>query len=544
MSSSTNHRLFEHAELIWLLLGLLVSTPAFATDYFVRVDGDDQACGCSRKAAWRSIARINAAQFKPGDRVLFQAGKSFAGNLRLTSEDAGTSNAPVVIGSVGRGRATILAGASTGISVENAGGVMIENLIIQGSGRTNNTGYGVACDNTLPSGERLEHLSIRNVQVGGFGRFGIWVSGERAGFAHVRITDCAMRDNLCGGMEVAGRLPYDATNYAHADVLVGRCRAFDNTGNPARLDCHSGSGMVLYQVDGGVIEDCEAWNNGAECRAKGGGPVGIWTCASRRVVIQRCESFANRTSAADGGGFDLDGGCVDCVLQYNYSHDNDGPGLMVYSYPYASHADRGSVVRFNISENDSRKSRTYAGLWLRTDGPRITGVEVYNNTVVIGPWTDQAAMIHGNEVEACIRNNIFVSRGTAIPLRLSQPHDRLRFENNLYWREGEPIQIVWGDRTFAHLGEWRASTGQELVGGKPAGFTEPPNLTSHGVGVQAGARIGLRELRAFRPLAKSPTKAGGLDLQELFGLDPGERDFAGRRLPKSGQLPLGAFRGR
>ena len=147
-----------------------------------------------------------------------------------------------------------------------------------------------------------------------------------------------MHDNLRGGMEVAGRLPWDATAYAHADVRVTHCQAFDNTGDPAYFKNHSGSGIVLYQVDGGLMEDCAAWNNGALCRASGGG-VGLWTCASRRVVIQHCESFANRTSGGDGGGFDLDGGSVDCVLQYNYSHDNDGPGLMVYTYPYASHTD-------------------------------------------------------------------------------------------------------------------------------------------------------------------------------------------------------------
>jgi hypothetical protein len=198
-------------------------------------------------------------------------------------------------------------------------------------------------------------------------------------------------------------------------------------------------------------------------------------------------------------------------------------------------------VRFNISENDSRKSRTYAGLWLRTDGPRITGVEVYNNTVVIGPWADQAAMVHGNEVEANVRNNIFVSTGAAIPLRVSQPLDRLRFENNLYWCEGAPVQIVWGDRMFENLDEWRTDTRQEIVGGKPTGFAQPPALTSQASGVRAGERIGLRELRAFRPREESPARGGGLDLRRLFGLDAGGHDFAGNRLPGSGRVPLGAI---
>lgn len=528
---------------VLILPVLLGSGPVAATDYFVREKGDDEASGISRRTAWRTIERVNDAHFRPGDRVLFEAGKSFVGNVRLTGEDAGTSNAPVVIGSYGRGRATILAGRSNGITIENAGGVVIENLIVAGAGRTDNTGYGVACDNQLVTGERLEHLRLQNLEVHGFGMFGIWVSGERSGFVNVRITGCVTRDNLRGGMEVAGRLPYDSTNYAHVDVQVSRCRAFNNSGDPTYLKNHSGSGMVLYQVDGGVIEDCEAWNNGAECRSKSGGGVGIWTCASRHVIIQHCESFANRTSGMDGGGFDLDGGCVECVLQYNYSHDNDGPGLMVYTYAYASHADRGNVVRFNISENDSRKSRTYAGLWVRSDGPRMTGVEIYNNTVIIGPWTGQAALVHGPEVEASFRNNIFIATGAAIPLRVSQPHDRIRFENNLYWREGEPVQIVWDNRTFFDLGEWRDRTGQELVKGRPVGLVTLPVLTSHPHGERAGERIGLRGLRAFRPLADSPAIAGGLDLRTMFGLDVGQRDFLGAPLPGSGWLPIGAIGG-
>jgi hypothetical protein len=205
-------------------------------------------------------------------------------------------------------------------------------------------------------------------------------------------------------MEIAGRLPYDSNHYTHADVRVSHCQAFKNTGDPAYLKNHSGSGIVLYQVDGGVIEHSRAWQNGELCRSRTGGEVGIWTCASRGVVIQHCESFANKTSGADGGS-------EECVLQYNYSHDNDGPGLMVYTYPYALHTDQGNTVRFNISENDSRKSRAYAGIWVRSDGTNMTGVEIYNNTVVAGPWTDQTVCVHGNGVEARFRNNIFVASG-------------------------------------------------------------------------------------------------------------------------------------
>lgn len=521
-----------------MLLVFSSAPPLAATDYFIRSNGDDAAKGDSTNAAWQTIARVNRARFQPGDRLLFEASASFAGNLLLSAEDAGTSNAPVVIGSFGPGRATILAGQQTGVTVENAGGIAIENLLVVGAGRTNNSGYGIRCDNTLTNGQRLGYLRIANVEAQGFGIFGILVAGTHAGFEHVLITNCVMHDNLRGGMEVAGRLPWDSSVYAHADVLVTHCQAHDNTGDPTYLRNHSGSGMVLYQVDGGVMEYCTAWNNGTLCGSSGGG-VGLWTCASRRVVIQFCESFDNRTSGADGGGFDIDGGSVDCVLEYNYSHDNDGPGLMVYTYPYASFIDRGSVVRFNISENDARKNRYYAGLWVRTDGKDMTGLEIYNNTVVIGPWTDQAAHIYARGVEARLWNNLFIGTGSALPLRVEEPAGRVRFENNLYWREGATTQIAWGTQTYSGLKEWREGTGQECLGQEPTGMFANPGLSLHPSGAATGDRRGLQAGQAFRPLPGSPALAGGLDLRRKFALDVGLRDFLGTPLP--GVLPLGAI---
>jgi hypothetical protein len=525
---------------IALLLLMSGALPLAATEYFISPTGNDGAQGTSTNAAWRTIQRVNRARFRPGDRVRFEAGGSFEGNLLLTAVDAGTSNDPVIIGSFGRGRATILAGAQNGITAENAGGVTIENLIVVGAGPANNSGYGICCDNTLTNGVRLGFLRIDNVEARDFGIFGIFVSGIHAGFEHVLITNCVMHGNLRGGMEVSGRLPWDSTVYAHADVRVTHCQAFDNTGDPAYLKNHSGSGIVLYQVDGGIMDYCLAWNNGALCRSAGGG-VGLWACASRHVVIEHCESFNNKTSGGDGGGFDIDGGCEDCVLQYNYSHDNDGPGLMVYTYPYASFSDGGAIVRFNISKNDSRKGRRYAGLWVRADGKQIAGLEIYNNTVVIGPWTDQAALINARGVEARLRNNIFIAGGSAMPLRVESPGDQVRFENNLYWRDGGPTEISWGAQTYSSLKEWRDRTGQELLSGEPTGLFADPALSRIAPGTGTGVPHELEyAVTEFRPSPSSPAVKGGLDLRKIFGVDTGTRDFLGP-LPRTGPFPLGAI---
>ena len=493
--------LMVNRDTLWVrlcALGAILFGRLLAADYYVAATGDDAAAGASPGTAWRSVNKVNAMSFKPGDRICFQGGQEFRGNLRLGHGSGGRVNKPVVITSFGGGRATLLAGHDTGITVESAGFVTISNLAVVGDGPTNNTGYGILCDNRLDEFRRLENLHIENVDASGFGVFGILVSGKRAGYHHVRVIGCDLHDNLRGGMEIAGRLPWDSPLYAHSDVVVRRCRAHDNSGDPDYTKNHSGSGMVLYQVEGGVIEDCRAWANGQQCH-HGNGGVGIWSCASRGVVIQHCESFANRTSGGDGGGFDLDGGSIDCVLQYNYSHDNDGPGLMAYTYAYASHADRGNTIRFNISDQDSRKGERYAGLWVRSDGGAMTGLKIYNNTVRMGRGGKQAAYVNGRAIEAELRSNIFVGCDGTLPLVVEQPEDNLRFENNLYWGGGAPLRIRWGETNFGALDEWRQSTGQELVDGKAVGFFADPKFALEPAPQSAGDGDWHVRLSAYKP---------------------------------------------
>ena len=87
-----------------------------------------------------------------------------------------------------------------------------------------------------------------------------------------------------------------------------------------------------------------------------GGPVGIWVWDANNALIQNNESHHNRTgSTADGGGFDFDGGVTNSVMQYNYSHDNAGPGYGVYQF--RGEALNGFTVRYNVSANDAPQER-------------------------------------------------------------------------------------------------------------------------------------------------------------------------------------------
>lgn len=182
---------------------------ALGAAYHISPTGDDAAKGTAAKP-WKSVSRANSQRLRPGDRLLFQGGASFLGNLVLRAEDAGTPTKPVIIGSYGNGKAHIEAGAGSGVLVENAGGIEIENLVVSGAGRLNNAASGIKVIHNLPEARRVKHIRIRDVEASGFGRAGIFVAGlatdgTQSGFDDVRIERCDAHDNVYYGIIAAGR---------------------------------------------------------------------------------------------------------------------------------------------------------------------------------------------------------------------------------------------------------------------------------------------------------------------------------------------------
>lgn len=504
---------------------------ALGETYFVSPEGSDSNSGLSQEAAWKSIEHVNARQFKPGDSLLFKGGGRFAGTLRLGLEDSGSSEKLVTVASFGDGAARIDAGRAGGIEVMGTEHLCISNLVVSGAGALSNDSSGIRIFNTRTN-ERSVGIILDSLDVSGFGEHGIFVSGTSLGYENVLIARSAVHANRKGGIEVAGKLPWDSPLYAHKNVTISECSSYDNTGDSRIFDMHTGSGIVLYQVDHGRIEHSAAWNNGADCPAPNAGPVGIWTCASRKVVIEFCESFKNSSRGLDGGGFDLDGGSEDCILQYNYSHDNKGPGLMVYTYPYSSHHDRSSIVRFNISVDDAAQSERYGGLWVRADGNPIEKLQIHNNTVITdGP---HAAFLELNNVEAVVENNIFLSDSNGIPFRAiaAGGPGAYMVAGNWYWRSGAPFAAQWNDARLSSLAELEA-LGSNTSG--TARFEDPqinwamPNLPA--------PFKGFYRLTQFRPLNHSAYDSA----RHFASVSPVPlRDFLGRQLKLSDSMPYGA----
>jgi uncharacterized protein YcfJ len=445
-----------------------------------------------------------------------------------------------VVGSYGAGRATIAAGGGTAIDAVNLGGLTVRGVDVAGNGSARNEGSGIHVANRLPGNQRLAHIRIDRVDARGFGRAGIWVGGDardgsQSGFRHVRITNCSAHDNEYFGIEVTSVYDPDVTTYAHRDVVVRRCRAYNNPGDPRFRRDNSGSGIFVGHVNHALIEHSVAHGNGRLCAAVTGGPVGIWTAHANDVTIQHNESYDNHTGrpGRDGSGFDLDGGVSNSVLQYNLSHHNDGAGFMVYEYHNSPHEMHDNVVRFNVSLDDVRRG-SYGAMFVGNDGEFNRNVDVYNNTVIVDRpigGSPPALLVYGVD-NARFFNNLLVTDGGLPLVVVADERPGLVFAGNNFWSGDHPFLVRHGDAEYRSLAAWRAATSAESVNGGATGMSVAPRLV--------GPESERTSRRGFAPLADSPLIGAGLDLQVLFGVRLGPIDAVGGTISTLGPYPVGA----
>ncbi len=490
-----------------LLLRALGPTDAHARDYYVSPTGNDSNPG-TRAEPWRSIAKVNSTNFEPGDCIRFESGASFTGTIELGQDDSGTSEKKIVVTSYGDGRAFINGTNSSGLRAEGCDHLIVKDLNLIGSGRkSGNTKDGIWILNS-------QGLQIEHVEASGFRGSGV----QADGVCEARITNVYAHENGAAGITVG-------YGNRSKNVQIRHCVARNNPGDPSNLTNHSGNGIVVGNTEDTVIEYCEAANNGWDMPRKGNGPVGIWAWNSNRVIIQFCISHDNKSPGDDGGGFDLDGGVTNSILQYNLSYNNDGPGYFLCQYPGAPDF-RDNIVRYNISQNDGVKNNRRSGIDVFSAGPNALRCQVYNNTIYN---KNGAAVGFGGRYmpDVVFRNNIFVCSGDVI----SGETQRGRFEGNVYWSADGRELAFDGYKT---LGQWSAATGQERAGDEILGRCVDPLLVGPGT-VTLTDPAALAGVFAYRLGADSPCIGAGISLK-----DNGGRDFWGSALPQSGRPSIGA----
>jgi hypothetical protein len=148
------------ALLLVFALFILNSAMVSAADYYVNATtGNDGNAGTSPASAWKTISKLNAASFLPGDNIYFERGEVW--REQLTVPSSGSSGNPITFGAYGTGEKPLINGADlvTGFSqvgseLESDGNTIalwnFENDLTDSSGndKTLSVGGGVASYDT------------------------------------------------------------------------------------------------------------------------------------------------------------------------------------------------------------------------------------------------------------------------------------------------------------------------------------------------------------------------------------------------------------
>jgi hypothetical protein len=351
---------------------------------------------------------VGEQSLRPGDVVHLRSGDVFEGTLHVRFR-SGTPQPPVVVRSSGRGRAILTGSANSAVYVED-GGVELCDLEVRGGPGAAATYDGISL--FAGGGRRARAVRISGCVVTGW-RNGISVGGDAGGgFDDVLISDCELVANRDQGLLAYGpRLDPAAPRYAHTAMTVAGVRAWGTTGDAANTAAHSGSGIVLGSVRGGLVERCAAWENGARCPA-GEGPVGIWAYDSSGVVIRRCVSYGNRTGGpADGGGFGLDVNTSDSSIEDCVAYDNDGAGVLLFAASDNAMFTGNRVIGCQLRGN-ARRSDFYAEITIMGN---VSSTLVQGNVLVAsdGPGGRPAAVaVHGTGARGVVfRGNVVATAG-------------------------------------------------------------------------------------------------------------------------------------
>lgn len=442
---------------------------ASGVTYYVDANsGSDEARGTSPREAWRTLARVNRTRLMPGDQVLLHRGQGWRENLRPVG--AGTAERPIRIGPYGPGALPVIDGGGVGpaLALLDQEGWVIEGLALTSPGQA-----GLVIDST---GHRRTFFRVKNVEVYD-SRQGIEIGRPKGGteanagyLQDVVVEGCVVRNMSHRGIVAAGNYGPPALP-RNRDLVFARCHV---------SEC-GWDGIMMTSTSGGLITDCVAHDCGLAADAR----YGIWAWWADHITIQKSEAYRIRTiGSKDGGGFDLDWGTSDCVIQYCHAHDNDGPGFaMISNRAEAGNTSLRNIVRYNMSHDNCRKTSTRPHGELLLFGG-MDHASVYNNTIrwkrrtpnfaaltLSGWWREDNDWPRGT----VIRNLVIVAETGCRVLRVDEECTRGERGNsldyNLYYSMGPDLRIRWGGSEFSTLAAWSRASAQERHG-----LSEDPRL--------------------------------------------------------------------
>lgn len=354
-----------------IIIFLTLISSQSATYHVDSINGNDINNGITQTTAWKTLGKINSITFQPGDIILFKAGSSWAGTLSLRG--SGTQSNPIRVDRYGDGPKPLFQGEGKVVNTIELIDVSyweISNLEITNKGDPNNYHNGLLVSST--SSQRYHHFYVKNLDINNVdcksnsGGGGIRMDGV---FSDILIDGCVIHHIGGNGIDVhsnyAWIVPKVQSTYdqmASEDVVIQNCT----------VSFCGDSGIWIWGAKRPIIQYCTAHDCNLDPTS--GWYVGIWIMDTEDAIIQHNNSYRHRKSW-DGECIDVDVLCFRTIVQYNYVHDNDYIGIIVYGYTKNNEVlnTDNVVIRYNIAERCKDGSFSIAG-------DKLSNTYWYNNT--------------------------------------------------------------------------------------------------------------------------------------------------------------------
>ncbi|TWD84522.1 parallel beta helix pectate lyase-like protein [Kribbella amoyensis] len=378
-----------------LLAGsLTLPAQAAGATYYVSPTGSDSNSGLSPTEAWKTVAKVNSSTYPQGSLISFEGGATFTGCLvfNATNVPVSAPSVPFRVASYGTGKATISSNCtgdySAAVTADAVNGFQLNNVKLVNGGTT---AAGVLLQNQTSS-TATSGLQINNADISGFATpsgssstFGgqIMVLGYAVNGNSGPLNDVQIVNNKLYGAGVTSNAGPGVYGWG-SGVNISNVRVEGNTVyNLGMAPNSTGAAITANGWNGALIQRNIVHDIGANVTSCGG-TSGIMSYTSNNITIRNNEVYKVQpvpayTAACDWDGIDLDGGTTNSLVEYNYTHDNAGSGLLAYTSTVGSRVWGPNTYRYNISQNDDW-ALAQGGLMDVVPAAPKNALSIYGNT--------------------------------------------------------------------------------------------------------------------------------------------------------------------
>jgi hypothetical protein len=452
--------------------------------------GNDSNNGLSETTPFKSLSKIINLAKVPKMKILLKSGARFTGNLVLSNLQ-GTETKPFIVDKYGGEMLPTIDGNGVTSAVEiKDGNVRFRNIRI--TNKAGNRGIYVtpivvgALKNMEITGCRIEEInwngsdkiigvnpSRLNVQAICSDTRYIYQSGGilfdantspsvgASWFENIFITNNSIfkvsRTGIWIDSQWAKRpgIGWGHNNYIDDDHGWFPSKNVVIQGND--INYIGGDGVVLIASRDSYIDHNRAYHANYLGRT-GYYNVALWPHSNINCVMQFNEAAYTHleNGGGDGEGLDVDIACVNCLVQYNYVHHNDGGGILLCNNKSEINEQerigdhRGTTVRNNVFYDNGKDAEKPAFLAISS---AVGKTDLYNNTVIVSNRRPDVMFVLsadwaniGKSKNITFRNNIFVAT-TQVSAKFDlQQITNCKFENNLFFPNSNSVSTTALDK--------------------------------------------------------------------------------------------------